>query len=356
MRDIRDLLSGSPHIERIVFACEKTHVRHEPTFQEEKRTHYYIGATSNDRFLLIEIPSPKAASQPVDLLKLAHPVAMSRTSDTDFYYNGPLISPQPRASSPSNLGNALRMRLHPLRECLQLGIMEIKPGSVRWEGDRFTAEYSDAMKKPEGKFSMHFGRPGEVVPESVKEKYLADLQNPPADRPKLVCRSERHFEMGKPREIPEPAPGSVEARIMAHYAAKHEARMAKGINGQLRRDAQGNVTEIRFDAAIPYHIELEYAPTADLPLPFPHRIKKIFDPTRFAEEVPSSQMTIYSARISDQPVDAAAFVLWNYLKEGTYVHGIALPNGRFTLADPKDHTLWRELRELADRRARLDRP
>src|ERR1700678_2563100 len=115
MRDIRDLLSGSQHIERIVFACDQTHVVHEPAFREEKRTHYYIGASSNDRFLLLEIPSPEAANQTVDLLKLASPAAVARTSDTDFYYNGPMITPRPRSACDSNLENAFRMRLYPLQ-------------------------------------------------------------------------------------------------------------------------------------------------------------------------------------------------------------------------------------------------
>jgi len=41
MRDIRDLLSGSPLLERIVFGYVSAHVYHEPVYREEKRMRYY---------------------------------------------------------------------------------------------------------------------------------------------------------------------------------------------------------------------------------------------------------------------------------------------------------------------------
>ena len=138
-----------------------------------------------------------------------------------------------------------------------------------------------------------------------------------------------------------PAPGSVEARIAAHYQARHEAKMAKGINGQLLRDAQGNVSEIRLDGG-PCRIELDYASSNDLPLPWPHRIRQIFS-TQCEPPVPPRQITIHAARISELPLDDAAFLPWRHLKEGTYVRGRRLPNGRFTIADPKDAKLWHDL-------------
>jgi hypothetical protein len=362
MRDFRDLLSGPLHIERIVFAYDITHVRHEPVFREEKRTHYYLGATSNDRFLLVEIPSPETASQPVDLLKLERPTAVARSSDTDFYYNGPLITPQPRAASGSNLENTFRARLHPLMYCLQFGLAAIKPGSIHWDGDRFNAEFKDEMKNQGTGFSLSFGK---NVPESVKEKHLAELQNPPPNQEtKLLnttvkLRAMQSLSVGgkviwsgdgnlQPTEIPIPAPGSVEARIVAHHRAQHEARMANSINGQLLRDTQKNVTEIRLDMGLkaPWRIELDYAPSADLPLPFPHRIRMFNNSSEPDAAVPSHQITIYAARISDQPLDDATFVLWPHLKEGSYVRGKMLPNGRFTIADPKDQKLLHELLHL----------
>jgi hypothetical protein len=361
MRDLRDLLSGSRHIERIVFACDQTHVVHKPAFREEKRTHYYIGASSHDRFLLLEIPSPEAANQTVDLLKLASPAAVARTSDTHFYYNGPMITPRPRSASDSNLENAFRMRLYPLRELLQLGLMVAKPGSIRWDGDRFTAKYLDEMKKQSGNFCVSFGKPGEDVPESVKEKFLANLQNPPQNQTskttggtgvrrmagldgKIIWSSDGNLE---PVVIPKPTPGSIEARIVAHHVAKHEARMAKGIHGQLLRDAQGNVSEIRCEEGS-YRIELDYAPSADLPLPWPHRIRRFINSSRSESDVPSNLMTIYSVRISDQPLEDETFVPWSYLKAGTYVRGIGLPNGCSKLADPKDHKLHHDLMRIKD--------
>src|SRR5258708_6418387 len=175
MSDIRDLLSGSLHIERIVFACDITHVRYEPVYQEEKRTHLYRGAVSGDRFLLLELPSLEAANQPVDLLKLAAPTFVARTSDADFYYNGPLLTPRPPSTPNSNLENAFRARLQPLRDCLLLGLTEVKPGSVRWDGDHFNADYADVMKYHGVNYSVSFGKPGEDVAESVKQQYLANL-------------------------------------------------------------------------------------------------------------------------------------------------------------------------------------
>jgi hypothetical protein len=362
MRDIRDLLCGSLHIQRIVFACESTHVHLDPVYREEKRMCYYIGATSDDRFLLIEIPSAETANQPVDLLQLPRPVMVARTSDADFYYNGPLITPRPRSDASSNLQNAFRAQLGPLRECLQLGITVAKPGSFRWDGDHFTAEYTDEMKNRKGvRYPVRFGKPGEVVPESVKEKFLADLQNPPANPlPKTTCTTVHKF-VGldgkvrwssdgnlEPPPTAKPAPGSVEERIAAHYMARHEARMAKGVNGQCVRDAQGNVSEIRLE--FPYRIELDYAPSNDLPLPWPHRIRKFINSSRSERGVPSTEMTVYAASVSDQPLDDATFVPWRHLKEGTYVQGTALPNGHVTIADPKDNKLLHDLTRPRDLR------
>src|SRR5450759_5233595 len=115
MRDTRDLLSGSLHIERIVFSFERKHVYHGPVYREEKRTHYCIGAISGDRFLLVEIPSVEAADEPVDLLQLPTPTLVARTADSNFYYNGPLLAPQPRSTSPPHLERAFPAPLTPLR-------------------------------------------------------------------------------------------------------------------------------------------------------------------------------------------------------------------------------------------------
>src|SRR5512140_864782 len=157
MRDLRDLLSGSLEIERIVFCHQRKHVQYEPANREEIRRHCYIGAVSGDRFLLVEIPSIAAAREPVDLLTLSAPTMVARTSDTDFYYNGPLLTPQPRSAPPPYLENAFQARLHPLRACLQLGLFLARPGSFRWEGHRFSADYSDEMQSSAGTFSIGLG-------------------------------------------------------------------------------------------------------------------------------------------------------------------------------------------------------
>src|SRR5690242_3545845 len=286
MRDTRDLLCGPLHIERIVFSVERKHVHHGPVYRAEKRRHYCMGASSGDRFLLIEIPSAEAANEPVDLLQLSFPTLVARTSDSNFYYNGPLLAPQPRSTSTPHLERAFEAQLQPLRECLELGLFLVRPGSFRWEGDRFSAEYSDEMRHQPGSISVGFGP---NVSEKAKQEFLAELENPSATKPsstgKLVKSVHRSFSSeGKmiwssdgnlqPQEIPRPVPGSVEARIVAHYEARQEAKMAKGPSGKLVRDAQGNVCEIQLDQD-PFRIELEYAPSPGLPLPWPHRIRRI---------------------------------------------------------------------------------
>jgi hypothetical protein len=353
MRDARDLLSGSLHIERIVFSFERKHVYHGPVYREEKRTHCCIGAISGDRFLLVEIPSVETANEPVDLLQLRSPTLIARTSDNNFYYNGPLLAPQPRSASTPHLERAFEAQLQPLRECLQLGLFLVRQGSFRWEGERFSADYSDEMRDQPGRISVGFGP---NVPQNAKEKFLAELENPPATRPprtaKLVKSVHRSFSSeGKviwssdgnlePQEISRPVPGSVEARIVAHYEAQHEAKMAKGATGQLVRDAQGNVSEIHLDQD-PFRIELEYAPSPELPLPWPHRIRRILT-QRTEPPTEPYEITIYAARISEHPLDDAVFIPWRYLKERTYVRGKVLPTGGFTVADPNDRDLLHDL-------------
>lgn len=371
MHDIRDLISGSLHVERVVFSSEVTHRSHEPENREERRTHFYIGAMSGDRFLLLEIPSPESANDAVDRRRIPRGQIIARTSNSDFTLCGPLIAPQPRSAATPEFERALPVLLNPLYDCLRLGIYQIKPGTLRWDGDNFRAEYSDSHRNLYTNGAIRFG---DNVPESVKEKYLADLlsreQNPSQQRVGgSVGHSTHRRSLGSASpEIPKPPPGSVEARILAYRAARHEAEMVKGIAGQLLRDAGGKVFEIRCEAQGYHRIELEYASSADLPLPFPHLIKRTrADAAQFNPPIAPWLMTIYSLRGSDQSPDDSVFVPWNYLKEGTYVKGKALPNPpddpefvgprhprsrsnfRYTLADPKDHKLWRELIEQQDR-------
>lgn len=359
MHDIRDFISGPLHIARIVFGSEVGHVQNDP-YREEKRMHCYIGAASNDRFLLIEIPSPETANELVDLGRLRTPpsgpssnikwppTVASRTSDTDFYCNYPMITPRPRSPSGSPPDNALQARFTMLKHCLQFNLTEINPGSIRWDGDHFTAEYSEQFKNTRGRHSFSFG---ENTPESVKEKFLADLLNPPANKPKqtvrLVEKRSIHFNHGSdsPPEIPRPALGSIEAKIMDFYAARREARIARGFSADLQRDAEGKAIQIRFDneAGIRFRIEFEYADAANPPSPFPRRIKRFTEVGRTDKPDPCHQIDIYDVRLSDRPLDDAAFVPWPYLNEDSYVRGKPLGEHGSTLADPKDHAKFRRL-------------
>jgi hypothetical protein len=356
MRDVRDLLSATPHVERIVFSYDQTHTRHTPVYREEMRTHYYIGSISGDRVLLLGIPSIEGANEPVDLLKLDTPTFVAHTSDTDFRCHYPIVTPRPRPVADPNFERSVKMLVYPLMAGLQLGLTDFQPGTLRWEGDRFRAEFTDEIKNRKSHGTIHFGKPGEVVPESVKEKFLADLLNPPENRPKGrvgykdILYKEVHTSRG-PLQVVTPTPGSVEAKIQDFYIAKHEAEMARGFKGELIRDEQGNVFQIRFELRTNIHgrVELKYFPTVGLPAPFPHRIQRFLDLE--SESGPMINITIYSVKISDQPVDEAVFVPWQYLKEGTYVRGRDMGNERSALADPKkDHALFRQLLEKSDKR------
>jgi hypothetical protein len=352
MLDVRDLLSVTPHVERIVFSYDQTHARHTPVYREERRTHYYIGSISGDRVLLLEIPSIEAANEPVDLLELDTPTFVARTSDTDFRCHYPIVTPRPRSASDTNFERFAEVISYPLKACLQLGLTDFQSDTLRWEGDQFQAEYTQQIKDELRNVNFHFGKPGEVVPESVKEKFLADLLNPPANRPKGKVTKYTEWSGGKLVEVLKPPPGSVDARIQDFYIAKHAAEMERGFRGELIRDQEGNAFQIRFDLRTNTHgrVELKYFPTVGLPAPFPHQIRRFIE----SESTPGPviNITIYSVKISEQPVDDAVFVPWQYLKEGTYVRGRDVGNGRSTVADPKDQALFRELLEKSDKRFR----
>ena len=162
---------------------------------------------------------------------------------------------------------------------------------------------TDEMKNQHGAtFSMSFGKPGESVPESVKQKFLERLKNPPDQQTgerTSVYTVKRGFVMD--RKVTEPASGSVEAQILDHYATRHMERMAKGVTGHLVRDEQGKVLEIRADD-LSQRVELDYVSSSDLPLPWPCRITRFIGSPHCEPQIPTNQMTIYSVRTSEYAV------------------------------------------------------
>ena len=68
-----------------------------------------------------------------------------------------------------------------LQGCLRLGLGLVKPGSIRWDGDRFTAE--DAPVDGGTRRGLKITAPdGKEAPESVKAMILADMEAEPKDR------------------------------------------------------------------------------------------------------------------------------------------------------------------------------
>jgi len=64
---------------------------------------------------------------------------------------------------------------------IRLGLGLVKPGSIRWDGDRFTAEYApvDGATRRGVKITAPDGK---EAPESVKAMILAEMEAEPKDR------------------------------------------------------------------------------------------------------------------------------------------------------------------------------
>lgn len=329
MNGIRDLLSGHLHIEHAVFT--QTCGLDSGTPQ----THHYLGASSTGRLLLMHLASAADAEQPIELVERTWIYA--RSADMDFVKNSdrPVIASRPRSQGEPDLERTFDAMHSILKGCLQLGLPLVQPGSIRWDGDRFTAEYFTVEGTRH--CTVRITNPdGTEAPENVKAMILADMEAEPKDR-KLQSRfagkgikdtkvlttaeAEAH------RRASEPAPGSIEAKILALCDAREKERLRKGINGTLVRDEQGRVKKILLQCEPESSLELEYEQHHSLPPPFPNRTRAFIQGAEAKPGVPCSELTIHSVRVSEQPLKDEAFDPALRLKEGSFVRGLLRPDG-----------------------------
>ncbi len=350
MRDIRDLISGSLHIEQIVFTQI---VR---ISGGESQTNSYLGASSTGRFLLIHLPSSSATNQAIDASECQSIYA--RNSDTDFLMTGglPIIATRPRTQQIPDKERAFHAIESILQSCLKLGLGLVKHGSILWDGDRFTAKYIEPDGVRMGTFKMTTSD-GEDAPEHIKARFLADLEAEPKDRKMkhVFVRSEhRSLTAGEASRIHQkPAPGSIEAKIQAVFEARAKARIVKGIQGELLRDELGRATGVQLQSEPACRVQFHYLNPTELPPPFPHRVQTFIESAESVPGEPNSEIIIHSARISDLPLADAAFDPLPRLREDSFVRGILGADGRTRIPDPKDHLL---LHKIAQKRRKQTGP
>jgi hypothetical protein len=346
MRDIRDLLSDRLHIERICFS------HFVATGGETQNTHY-VGAISGDRFLLVTLWAPVAPDQKIGAGDCRWLYA--RTSEAEYCQNGnlPLISSRPRRQTePPHLEKAFQLMEQFLEDCVRPVPPFVKRGSIRWDGDRFTAEYA-AAEAGESTVRIMTADGGEA-PESVKAQVLADLKADPQHQKRKFSflRSGHHLlsaaEAEAQRKAARPAPGSIEAEIIALHQARYQERVRKGIRGCLSRDDQGRVSSVVLDSEPASRMEFEYS--AELPAPLAHRIRTFIDSAEAKAGVPHSETVIHWARLSEPPLSDTMFDPWSLVQPGAFVHGVLRPDGFSVVPDPQEKLLFNELLEERMRR------
>src|SRR5260221_13927773 len=90
-------------------------------------------------------------------------------------------------------------------------------------------------------------------------------------------------------------------------------------------------------------VQLEYDLAASLSQPFPNRIRAFIEHAEAKPGVPNSEITVHSVRLSDKPVEDAAFDPSSRLKAGSFVRGVMTPEGREFVPDPTDRMFVHEL-------------
>jgi hypothetical protein len=234
---------------------------------------------------------------------------------------------------------------------LNLGLGLVKPGSIRWNGDRFTAEYAEP-ERPVRRSVKILGADGKEAPESVKANVLAQMETDPENRqgkfvlshgePRAYCKSATVLETGAVKDPDEVAPGSIEAKIMALWEARERERIRKGIQGRLVRDEGGRVTEIVLQSEPACRVQFGYEDSGDVPPPFPHRIDTFIELAGAAPGVPKSQKIIHSLRLSKKPLEDAVFDPWSRLKPGEFARGTLRPDGTMVASDLEGERLMNE--------------
>jgi hypothetical protein len=344
MNDIRDLLSGHMNIEQIVFT-QAVGLDSGPS-----QTHCYLAAASTGRFLLMSLASAAEADHPIELSERTWVYA--RSAELDFVKNTdqPVVASRPRSQREPDLEKVFKVMESIPMGCIQLGLPFVKPGSIRWEGDRFVAEY--VTVEGERRMSVRItNADGTEAPEEYKAMVLADMEAEPKDRKLKATFAGKGIKATKlltaaeaeaARRASKPAPGSIEARILALWDAREKERLRKGIQGSLVRDEQRRVRTILLQSEPESRLELDYEQPGGLPPPFPNRTRTFIQHAEAKPGVPSSELTIHSVRVSEQPLKDEAFDPSLRLKAGSFVRGLLRPDGSRFIPDQADRRFVNE--------------
>ncbi len=177
---------------------------------------------------------------------------------------------------------------------------------------------------------------------------LADMQADPKDRklkPAFVRKETKVLtaaEAEAARRASEPVAGSIEAKMQALIDARERERLRKGIQGSLVRDEQGRVNKILLQSEPESSLELDYEERGSLPPPFPNRTRTFIQHAEAKPGLPSSELTIHSVRVSEQPLKDEAFDPGLRLKARSFVRGLLRPNGSRFIPDPADRRFVHE--------------
>ncbi len=350
MPSLRDFLSGDPlqlHIEELLFTET---VRHSGGTQQ----HCYLGAASARRFLIIELVSAEAAARPLEPTDCRW--IYGRSGTWDFVRTGdlPIIRARPRTQREPEMERSFQMMESVLRGGLNLGMGLAKPGSFRWEGDAFVAEYAQ-LAQP-AKQSVRILTPdGKEAPEAVKEAVLADLQTQyeTGERKFIFSHSEQRISHGTNPETAaaanEPNPGSVEARMLALWADREKERLRKGIHGKLVRDEDGRVVEIVAECEPSFRVRLYYEPSSERPDFMPHRIETFIKSAEARPGIPDREVIIHGLRIAERALDDTAFDPWPHLNPRSFARGVWQPDGTTIVPDPDGRKLVHEFLKARQR-------
>lgn len=339
MRDIRDLMSDQGRhlrVEQVVF----TEVVIRPT---ETHRRCYLGASSTGRFLLMGLRDPRAADHPIEPPECTFIYA--RNANADYMTCGDmiLVTSRPRSQCQPDMERTFHHMEATVHRALNMGLALVEPGSIRWSGDQFSAEYAQlARVKPGSASGWIRGSDGKDMPESVKAKVLAQIRADPSN-PKghfvveVVSSPASAVERVTVTRLERPAPGSIEAQPLtqAQAEAREAERIRRGIQGRLVRDEQGRATEVILQCQPPCQVRFHYEGSGDVPPPFPHRVDRFVAST-------TSQSIIHSLRLAEQPLEDAAFDPWPRLKPGEFARGVWSSDGSSVAADAESARILHE--------------
>jgi len=340
MEDVRDLISGRLHVEQIVFTQTSGVDDGKP------RSNCYLGISCGGRFLLMSLLSPAEASDLIPLRERGYIYA--RNNETDFVKRNdqPVVARRPRAQEKPDLESSFRAIQSILKGCLQLGLLLVQPGTIRWNGDSFTVEYFTGEGVNRGTVRVS-------GTEAEKAKFLADLEAGPKDRKlktTFVRKEHKILTAAEAKAAEElyapPVPGSIDAKIEAFYEKMERERLQRGIEGHLTRDEQGRVIEINVDNEPKCRVLLEYDDSERLPSPFPNRTRTFLEHAESKPGIPHSELVIHSVQLSDKPLNEDAFDPSFLLQPKSFVSALLQTDGKHFFSDPADRAfVWAHMQQ-----------